>query len=153
MTDLTAWLSPVRTGGPFPLRSDIMNDSPSPPDADHTTLETALEQLIAAAQTQTDEPAGTYTVPGDSTSPAYTVEITAQPTADDTDTSAHRVSYCVECEWRVSTADYASQAVSSQAVEHAIETGHDIESAARPDLTETDPTDRSTAADASDHES
>ena len=62
-----------------------MNDTIYPTDADHTPVETALEQLIAAAQTTTDDPAGTYTVPArGSDGPAYTVEITAQPTADDT---------------------------------------------------------------------
>jgi hypothetical protein len=97
--------------------------------SNHNTLETALEQLIEAVQAATDDPAGTYTVPArNADRPAYTVEITTQPTTDESQTTTTRVSYCCECGWRVSTADYPSQEVSSRAVQHAVETGHDIES-------------------------
>lgn len=136
----------------FILRSDIMNDTTDLTAVDHPTLETVLEQFITAVQTTTDDPAGTYTVPTrDSEKPAYSVEITAQPSVDDTgQTPTTRVSYCRECEWRVSTADYSSQEVSSQAVEHAVETGHDIESADRVDMTGLDGSDRPDSDAASD---
>jgi predicted small metal-binding protein len=98
-------------------------------DADHNTLETALEQLIETAQVPNDDPTGTYTVPArNADRPAYTVEITTKPTTDESQATANRVSYCCECGWRVTTADYSSQEVSSRAVKHAVETGHDIES-------------------------
>jgi predicted small metal-binding protein len=106
-----------------------MTESTYPADADHNTLETALEQLIEAAQTANDDPTGTYTVPArNANGPAYTVEITTQPSTDENQMTANRVSYCCECGWRASTADYSSQEVSSRAVQHAVETGHDIES-------------------------
>jgi hypothetical protein len=110
-----------------------MTDITYPADADHNTLETALEKLIEAAQTSNDDPTGTYTVPArNSGRPAYTVEITTRPTTNGDQTTANRVSYCCECGWRASTADYPSQEVSSRAVKHAVETGHDIESDRHP---------------------
>ena len=45
----------------------------------------------------------------------------------------HR-NYCVTCEWSASTENYSNQEVASQAVEHAVETGHDIESESIVDL-------------------
>lgn len=71
---------------------------------------------------------GTYTIP--SAAPeegAYTVEVTVEPTAD-SHCREIRHSYCLDCEWSVSTAEFPEQEVSSQVVHHAVETGHDIDS-------------------------
>jgi hypothetical protein len=36
--------------------------------------------------------------------------------------------YCTECEWVVSSEGYTTAALAEQAIEHAVETGHDIDS-------------------------
>lgn len=110
-------------------------------------FETALTQLLHTAQTTDSDPQGTYTVPApDEDNPAYTVEITAAAIADERSQQRHE-SYCLECDWTVSTADYPRAEVTRRIVDHAVETGHDIESTERPILTETDSTDRSTSDD------
>ena len=45
----------------------------------------------------------------------------------------HR-NYCVTCEWSANTETYSDQEVASQAIEHVVETGHDIESGSIVDL-------------------
>lgn len=58
--------------------------------------------------------------------------------------------YCVECEWAISFENHSRKDLAAQAVEHAIETGHDIESAYRVDVTEIDSSDRSDSDASSD---
>lgn len=36
--------------------------------------------------------------------------------------------YCVDCEWAISLEHHSREELTAQAVEHAVETGHDIES-------------------------
>jgi predicted small metal-binding protein len=104
------------------------------------SFETALTQLLQTAQTTEDDPEGTYTLPApDEDHPAYTVEIT-KTTADERAQQRHE-SYCLECDWSVSTAEYPRAEVSQRLVDHAVETGHDIESIERALPTETDSTD------------
>lgn len=38
------------------------------------------------------------------------------------------MNYCIHCEWSANTEDYTRSELSRAAVEHAVETGHDIES-------------------------
>jgi predicted small metal-binding protein len=109
------------------------------------SFETALTQLLHSVQTTDVNPQGTYTLPAaDEDHPAYTVEITVADTADER-TQQHYDSYCLHCDWTVSTAEYSRAEVSRRLVDHAVETGHDIESTERPILTETDSTDRPTS--------
>jgi predicted small metal-binding protein len=113
------------------------------------SFETALRQLLHTAQTTDGDPEGTYTLPApDEDHPAYTVEITVAATADERPQQRHE-SYCLECDWSASTAEYSRAEVSRRMVDHAVETGHDIESTERPILTETDGTDRPTSDDTS----
>lgn len=43
--------------------------------------------------------------------------------------------YCLDCSWRASTAEYPREELNALLVEHAIETGHDIDSALiHPDI-------------------
>lgn len=108
-----------------------MTDRSQSSSTDDPALEPALRQLLEAAQPITDDPTGTYTVPAQGPdTPAYTIEITAKSPADSAQTT-HRISYCLDCDWQVSTADYPAQAVSTQVLDHALETGHDIESTER----------------------
>lgn len=117
------------------------------------SFETALTQLLHTAQPTEGDLQGTYTLPApDEDQPAYTVEITVAATADER-SQQHHESYCLQCDWSVSTAEYSRAEVSRRLVDHAVETGHDIESADRADLTGTPPTNRPTADDASNHES
>jgi hypothetical protein len=113
------------------------------------SFETALKQLLHTAQTTEGDPQGTYTLPApDEDHPTYTVEITVAATADEPPQQCHE-SYCLECDWTVSTAEYSRADVTRRMVDHAVETGHDIESTERPILTETDSTDRPTSDDTS----
>lgn len=113
------------------------------------SFETALTQLLHSVQTTDGDPQGTYTLPApDEDQPAYTVEITVAATADERP-QQHHESYCLQCDWAVSTAEYSRGDVSRRLVDHAVETGHDIESTERPILTETDSTDRPTVDDTS----
>jgi hypothetical protein len=113
------------------------------------SFETALKQLLHTAQTTGDDPQGTYTLPApDEEHSAYTVEITVAATADERTQQRH-YSYCLDCDWTVSTAEYPRADVSRRMVDHATETGHDIESTERAAPTETDDTDRPTSDDTS----
>jgi hypothetical protein len=113
------------------------------------SFETALKQLLHTAQPTDGDLQGTYTLPAaDEANPAYTVEITVAATADERAQQRHE-SYCLQCDWSVSTAEYSRADVSRRLVEHAVETGHDIESTERPILPETDGTDRPDSADTS----
>jgi hypothetical protein len=113
------------------------------------SFETALKQLLHTAQTTDGDPQGTYTLPApDEDQPAYTVEVTVTATADER-TQQYHESYCLQCDWSASTAEYSRADVSRRLVDHATETGHDIESTERPILTETDGTDRPTSDDTS----
>jgi predicted small metal-binding protein len=113
------------------------------------SFETALTQLLHTAQTTEGDPRGTYTLPApDEDHPAYTVEITVAATADERPQQRHE-SYCLECDWSVSTTEYPRAEVSRRLVDHAVETGHDIESTERPILTETDGTSRPVSDDTS----
>jgi predicted small metal-binding protein len=38
-----------------------------------------------------------------------------------------KYSYCLDCSWSASTADHSRQELSSLILEHAVETGHDID--------------------------
>lgn len=38
------------------------------------------------------------------------------------------MNYCIHCEWSAGTGDYTRSELSRAAIEHAVETGHDIES-------------------------
>lgn len=41
--------------------------------------------------------------------------------------------YCLECDWEVSTTEgYSEREVSKRAIEHFVETGHDVGSLRRP---------------------
>lgn len=73
---------------------------------------------------------------------AYTVEITvaATPAARRGQQPTH--SYCLDCDWTVSTAAYPREEVTDRMVRHAVETGHDIESTNPLDALD-DGTDRS----------
>jgi predicted small metal-binding protein len=114
-----------------------------------SSFETALTQLLHSVQTTDGDPRGTYTLPApDEDHPAYTVEITVAATADERPQQRHE-SYCLECDWSASTAEYSRADVSRRLVDHAVETGHDMESTKRPILTETDSTDRPTSDDTS----
>jgi predicted small metal-binding protein len=96
------------------------------------SFETALKQLLHTAQTTEGDPQGTYTVPApDEDHPAYTVEITVAATADER-SQRRQYSYCLECDWTVSTAEYPRADVSRRLVDHATETDHDIESITQP---------------------
>lgn len=108
-----------------------MTDRSQPSTPDDSAVATALRQLFEAAQPITDDPTGIYTIPAQGPdTPAYTIEITAAST--DSAQTTYRVSYCLDCEWRVSTADHPADEVSTQMLYHALETGHDIESTERP---------------------
>ena len=39
-----------------------------------------------------------------------------------------RQGYCLECSWRASTADHTREELTDLLVEHAVETGHDVDS-------------------------
>jgi hypothetical protein len=39
-----------------------------------------------------------------------------------------RRNYCRDCEWSATTAEYGTQELGRRAIEHTIETGHDIDS-------------------------
>lgn len=97
---------------------------------DDPAIAMALERLLLAAQPPDGDPTGTYTVPAHgSDRPTYTVAITAESTADDSSqATASRVSYCLDCEWSVSSANYSAQEMNVRIIEHAVETGHEIES-------------------------
>jgi hypothetical protein len=102
-------------------------DETSIDDTNHD-FETTLTHLLHTAQTTDGDPQGTYTLPApDEDQPAYTVEITVTATADER-TQQHHESYCLQCDWAVSTAEYSRTDVTRRMVEHATETGHDIES-------------------------
>jgi predicted small metal-binding protein len=118
-------------------------------DENSHDFETALTHLLHTAQTTDGDLQGTYTLPvPDEEQPAYTVEITVAATADER-TQQHHESYCLQCDWSVSTAEYSRADVSRRLVDHATETGHDIESTERPILTETNGTSHSTSDDTS----
>lgn len=92
------------------------------------SFEVALKRFLDTVPGSECDLQGTYTVPSSGTeSGAYTVEITVEPTADGHNQEI-RHSYCLDCEWSVSTAEYTEQEVSSRVVHHAVETGHDIDS-------------------------
>lgn len=92
------------------------------------SFEAALKRFLDTVHGNGCDLQGTYTVPSPATEvEAYTVEITAEPLADGHDQEI-RHSYCLDCEWSVSTAEYPEQEVSSLVVDHAVETGHDIDS-------------------------
>ena len=94
----------------------------------HTrTVETALTYLLHTAIANGEDPQGTYTLPATNGEPAYTVEIT-ETTVDETRSRRGHHSYCLHCDWTVSTAEYPRAEVSQRMVNHAVETGHDIES-------------------------
>jgi hypothetical protein len=113
------------------------------------SFETELKQLLHTAQTTDGDLQGTYTLPAsDEDHPAYTVEITVADTADER-TQQHYDSYCLHCDWTVSTAEYSRAEVSRRMVNHATETGHDIESTERAAPTETDDTARPASGDTS----
>lgn len=118
-----------------------MTEKTSLTDADPTPVETALERLIEATQTTTGDPTGTYTVPirGPDKS-SYAVTITAKSLDDESGYTTDRVSYCLDCEWSVSTDDYPYTEVNSRLVTHVLETGHDIESADKAEAPRTDST-------------
>lgn len=93
------------------------------------TFEMNLCQLIREARTTDIDLSGTYSVPAlGSTTPAYTVTIAPGITDPPADEPRLKRSYCCECEWTASTAEYTIQELSARAVEHAVETGHDIDS-------------------------
>jgi hypothetical protein len=113
------------------------------------SFETALTQLLHTAQLTDGDPQGTYILPApDEDHPTYTVEITVAATADERPQPRHE-SYCLQCDWAVSTAEYSRTDVNRRLVDHAVETGHDIESTERSSLSETDGTDRPTSDDRS----
>jgi predicted small metal-binding protein len=113
------------------------------------SFETALTQLLHTAQTTDGDPQETYTLPApDEDHPAYTVEITVAATADERPQQCHE-SYCLECDWTVSTAAYPRAEVSRRMIDHAVETGHDIESTERATPTGTDDPARSDSDDTS----
>lgn len=92
------------------------------------SFETALGQFLHRVQTTEGDPQGTYTLPApDTERPAYTVEITTT-TADERQARQGQHSYCLHCDWTVSTAELPRDEVSQQMVRHAVETGHDIDS-------------------------
>jgi hypothetical protein len=93
-------------------------------------LETALTDLLHTATAQGEDPQGTYTVPATDGRPAYTVEITEIPAAE-RQSRREQHSYCLHCNWSVSTDEYSRAEMNTQLVQHAIETGHDIESLQR----------------------
>ena len=94
----------------------------------HTrTVETALTDLLQSATANGEDPAGTYTLPATDEKPAYTVEITVT-TTDETQSRRGQHCYCLHCKWSVSTAEYPRDEVNRRLVNHAVETGHDIES-------------------------
>jgi predicted small metal-binding protein len=46
-----------------------------------------------------------------------------------------KISYCCECSWAASAEDHPREELNALIVEHAVETGHDIESAfIHPDI-------------------
>lgn len=65
------------------------------------------------------------------------MEITIAATAAE-QSHQHYDSYCLQCDWTVNTAEYPRVDVTRRLVEHATETGHDIESTERPPPTGTD---------------
>jgi hypothetical protein len=102
------------------------DDPPSQPSCD---VETALTALLHTVQADDCGPAGTYTLPAlGAEQPAYTVEITVAATPADRRSQSDKHSYCLDCEWTVSTAEYPHPEVTNRMVRHATETGHDIES-------------------------
>jgi predicted small metal-binding protein len=58
--------------------------------------------------------------------------------------------YCVDCEWAVSIDNHSREELAAQAVAHAVETGHDIDSADRAVMPDIDSSDRSDSDDAAD---
>jgi hypothetical protein len=92
-------------------------------------LETALTDLLHTATAQGEAPQGTYTVPAADGESAYTVEI-ATISANTNERQARREqhSYCLHCDWSVSTDECSRAEMNTRLVQHAIETDHDIES-------------------------
>jgi predicted small metal-binding protein len=103
------------------------DDSQTPQHTRTVELETPLTNLLHTATANGEDPQGTYTVPAIDGRPAYTVEITEIP-ADERQARREQHSYCLHCDWSVSTDEYPRDEVSTRMVQHAIETGHDIES-------------------------
>jgi hypothetical protein len=113
------------------------------------SFETALKQLLHTAQTTKCDPQGSYTVPApDEDHPAYTVKITVAATADERIEQC-QYSYCLDCDWTVSTTEYPRSDVSRRVVDHATATGHDIESTDQPIPMETGGTDHPDSCDTS----
>jgi predicted small metal-binding protein len=126
---MTEWLHHCRCWPITPLwGEEIMSPEDSFIHQQSCSFETALRQLLHTAQTTDSDPQGTYTVPApDKERPAYTVEITTT-TADERRPRRGQHSYCLHCDWTVSTAELPRDEVSRQIVRHAVETGHDINS-------------------------